>query len=57
LIAALAITVALFWTVVLAVWLSLAWFWRATGGSFFSWLMPRWMLSPSGGGRRRPASF
>jgi hypothetical protein len=57
LIVGLAITLALFWTVVLAVSLSIAWFWHVTGESVASSSMLRWMLSPGGGGRRRPSCF
>jgi hypothetical protein len=57
LIVGLAIILALFWTVALAVSLSIAWFWHVTGEPFSSSSMPRWMLSPGGGGRRRPSSF
>jgi len=57
LIAGLAITVALFWTVVLAVSLSIAWFWRVTSRSRASSSRPRWTLSPGAGGRRRSSRF
>ena len=57
LIVGLAITLALFWTVVLAVSLSIAWFWHVTRRSGTGSSIPRWMLSSGGGGRRRSLSF
>jgi len=52
LIIGVAITVALFWTVVLAVSLSVARIWHVTGRCCTSSSMSWWMLSPGSGGRR-----
>ena len=49
LIVGLAITLALFWTVVLAASLSIPWFF---GRSRTRSSVPRWTLSPGDGGRR-----
>ena len=57
LIVGLAIILALFWTVVLAVSLSIAWYWHVMRRSCTSSSIPRWMLSSGDGGRRRSLSF